>query len=75
MAVAWWEASWASLPAIRAGFANQLKVIVVDNIGWGKGDRPTFEYSLSYFADFIRELQDALGYTKTTMPARVKGSL
>ena len=33
------------LPAIRAGLARNLHLIAVDNIGWGAGDRPTFEYS------------------------------
>ena len=55
------------LPAIRAGFADKLHVVALDNIGWGKGDRPTFEYSLAYFADFIRELQDVLGFSKTNI--------
>ena len=66
-AVGFTSGAHAWLPAIRAGFADKLKVIAVDNIGWGKGDRPTFEYTLSYFADFIRELQDALGYSKTNL--------
>ena len=66
-AVGFTSGAEAWLPAIRAGFADQLKIIAVDNIGWGKGDRPTFEYSLSYFVDFIRELQDMLGYTKTNL--------
>ncbi len=55
------------LPAIRAGFADKLHVVALDNIGWGKGDRPTFEYSLAYFADFLRELQDVLGFSKTNI--------
>lgn len=57
--------SW--LPAIRAGLADGLHVIAVDNIGWGMGDRSDFEYSLYYFVDFIRELQDQLGYSKTNI--------
>ena len=55
------------LPAIKAGLADNLHIIALDNIGWGAADRPTFEYSLSYFADFIRELQDALGYARTNI--------
>ena len=55
------------LPAIRAGLADGLHVYAVDNIGWGMGDRPDFEYSLSYFVDFIREVQDQLGYAKTNI--------
>jgi pimeloyl-ACP methyl ester carboxylesterase len=57
--------SW--LPAIRAGLADHLHIMALDNIGWGAGDRPTFEYSISYFVDFIRELQDALGFAKTNL--------
>ena len=57
--------SW--LPAIRAGLADGLHIIAVDNVGWGAGERPDFEYSLYYFADFIRELQDQLGYAKTNI--------
>lgn len=57
--------SW--LPALQAGLADQLHVFALDNIGWGAGDRPTFEYSLSYFVDFLRELQDALGFAKTNL--------
>ena len=57
--------SW--LPAIRAGLADGLHIYAMDNIGWGMGDRPDFEYSLYYFVDFIREVQDQLGYAKTNI--------
>lgn len=55
------------LPAIRAGLADKLHIIALDNAGWGAGDRMTFEYSISFFVDFIRELQDTLGYAKTNV--------
>jgi pimeloyl-ACP methyl ester carboxylesterase len=55
------------LPAIRAGLGDKLHVYCMDNVGWGAGDRPTSEYSISYFADYIREVQDALGYSKTNI--------
>ena len=54
-------------PAIRAGLADGLHVYAVDNIGMGDGRQPDFEYSLSYFVDFIREVQDQLGYAKTNI--------
>ncbi len=57
----------AWLPAIRAGLADGLHIYALDNVGWGMGDRPDFEYSLYYFVDFIREIQDQLGYAKTNI--------
>ena len=55
------------IPCVEVGLADRLHVIALDMIGWGQGDRPSFEYSLSYFADHIREVQDALGFAKTNI--------
>ena len=65
--------SW--LPAIRAGLADGLHIYALDNVGWGMGDRPDFEYSLYYFVDFIREIQDQLGYAKTNIIGHSLGGL
>ncbi|MBM3940696.1 MAG: alpha/beta hydrolase [SAR202 cluster bacterium] len=55
------------LPSIRAGLASKLHIMALDNAGWGAADRPTFEYSISFFVDFVRELQDTFGYAKTNV--------
>jgi len=55
------------LPAIRAGLGDKLHLYCMDNVGWGAGDRPNSEYSISYFADYIREVQDAFGYSRTNI--------
>lgn len=38
-----------------------LRVIAVDFVGWGIGDRLEQGYSFAYLVDFVREFQDALG--------------
>ena len=57
--------SW--LPSIRAGLADGLHIYAIDQIGWGMGSRMDFEYSISYLADHIREIQDKLGYSRTNI--------
>ncbi|MBX5467995.1 MAG: alpha/beta hydrolase [Firmicutes bacterium] len=41
------------------------RVIAPDFLGWGPGDRFDREYSFAYLTDFVRELQDALGISKS----------
>lgn len=38
------------------------QVIAPDMLGWGPGDRLEQEFSFAYLVDFVRELQDALGF-------------
>lgn len=57
--------SW--LPAIREGLADGLHIFAIDQIGWGMGSRMDFEYSISYLADHVREIQDNLGYARTNI--------
>lgn len=37
------------------------RVLAVDFVGWGLGDRLEQAYSFGYLVDFVREFQDALG--------------
>ncbi|HVB00240.1 MAG TPA: alpha/beta hydrolase [Acidimicrobiales bacterium] len=41
--------------------SESLRVIAVDLVGWGVGDRLEQGYSFAYLVDFVREFQDALG--------------
>lgn len=45
--------------------ATRLRVLAVDCLGWGLGDRLDTEYSFAYLVDFIREFQDVLGIEKS----------
>jgi pimeloyl-ACP methyl ester carboxylesterase len=45
--------------------AADLRVLAVDLVGWGIGDRLQQGYSFAYLADFVREFQDALGLTSS----------
>jgi len=55
------------LPCIKEGLGDNLHVYAVDQLGWGAGERPTWNYSFAYLVDHVRELQDALGYEKTNL--------
>jgi pimeloyl-ACP methyl ester carboxylesterase len=54
-------------PCIKEGLAESVHVYAVDQLGWGSGSRPTWDYAFSYLVDHIRELQDALGFEKTNL--------
>ena len=54
--------SW--LPNIEP-LAKSLRVLAVDQVGWGLSDRLDLEYSFAYLVDFVREFQDALGLEKS----------
>jgi pimeloyl-ACP methyl ester carboxylesterase len=42
-----------------------LRVLAVDLVGWGVGDRLEQGYSFAYLVDFVREFQDALGLSSS----------
>jgi pimeloyl-ACP methyl ester carboxylesterase len=41
--------------------ATRFRVIALESLGWGLGDRLNQPYSFAYLVDHIREVQDALG--------------
>lgn len=41
--------------------AERFRVLALDCLGWGLGDRLDAEYSFAYLVDHVRELQDAFG--------------
>ena len=50
-----------------------LRVIAVDFVGWGIGDRLEQGYSFAYLTDFVREFQDALGLGSTNIVGHSMG--
>jgi pimeloyl-ACP methyl ester carboxylesterase len=48
-----------------AALSTRLRVLALDFLGWGAGDRLDLEYSFAYLADFVREFQDALGIDRS----------
>jgi pimeloyl-ACP methyl ester carboxylesterase len=55
------------LPCIKAGLAANSRILALDMLGWGAGERPTWNYSFSYLVDHIREFQDVMGLEKTNI--------
>jgi pimeloyl-ACP methyl ester carboxylesterase len=55
------------LPCIKEGLGNGIHVYAADMLGWGAGERPTWNYSFPYWVDHVRELQDVLGLEKTNI--------
>ena len=55
------------LPCIKEGLAANARVLALDMLGWGAGERPTWNYSFSYLVDHVREFQDVLGVEKTNI--------
>ena len=53
--------------------AEKVRVLAVDFLGWGLGDRLDLEYSFAYLVDFVRELQDALGIEKSNIVGHSMG--
>ncbi len=53
--------------------AQKVRVLAVDFLGWGLGDRLDLEYSFAYLVDFVREFQDALGIAKSNIVGHSMG--
>ena len=53
--------------------SSKLRVLALDCLGWGKGDRFDREYSFAYLVDHVREFQDALGLEKTNIVGHSMG--
>lgn len=56
-----------------ARLAEGLRVIAVDFVGWGLGDRLEQGYSFAYLVDFVREFQDALGLASSNIVGHSMG--
>ncbi|MEM0331778.1 MAG: alpha/beta hydrolase, partial [Archaeoglobaceae archaeon] len=56
--VLWWD------PLILNEFSKHFKVVVFDNRGSGRSDKPDGEYSIKIFADDTVELMNSLGINK-----------
>jgi pimeloyl-ACP methyl ester carboxylesterase len=53
--------------------AEKIRVLAVDFVGWGTGDRLDLEYSFAYLVDFVREFQDALGLGRSNIVGHSMG--
>jgi pimeloyl-ACP methyl ester carboxylesterase len=53
--------------------SEKVRVLAVDFLGWGLGDRLDLEYSFAYLVDFVREFQDALGLEKSNIVGHSMG--
>ncbi len=53
--------------------SEKVRVLAVDCLGWGLGDRLDVEYSFAYLVDFVREFQDALGIEKSNIVGHSMG--
>lgn len=53
--------------------SEKVRVLAVDFLGWGLGDRLDLEYSFAYLVDFVREFQDALGLDKSNIVGHSMG--
>jgi pimeloyl-ACP methyl ester carboxylesterase len=51
------------------------RVIVPDQIGWGKSDKPVIHYSFPLLANNTKKLLDTLGVTKVTVVAHSMGGM
>src|SRR6266571_9519447 len=53
--------------------SQKVRVLAVDFLGWGLGDRLDLEYSFAYLVDFVREFQDAIGLPKSNIVGHSMG--
>ncbi|MGH2588679.1 MAG: alpha/beta fold hydrolase [Dehalococcoidia bacterium] len=53
--------------------ATRFRVLAIDCLGWGLGDRLNTEYSFAYLVDHVRELQDALGIERAHLVGHSMG--
>jgi pimeloyl-ACP methyl ester carboxylesterase len=53
--------------------SQKVRVLAVDFLGWGLGDRLDLEYSFAYLVDFVREFQDALDIEKSNIVGHSMG--
>src|SRR5487761_482472 len=56
-----------------ARLSEGLRVIAVDFVGWGLGDRLEQGYSFAYLVDFVREFQDAIGLASSNIVGHSMG--
>lgn len=59
-------------PALRA-LGTTHRVVAPDLLGWGPGDQLEIGYSFAYLVDFVRELGDALGLSRTHLVGHSMG--
>lgn len=50
-----------------------MRILAVDFVGWGTGDRLEQGYSFAYLVDFVREFQDALGLSSSNIVGHSMG--
>jgi pimeloyl-ACP methyl ester carboxylesterase len=53
--------------------ARSHRVLALDLLGWGRGDRLEHPYSFARLVDFVREFQDALGLGRTSVVGHSMG--
>jgi pimeloyl-ACP methyl ester carboxylesterase len=53
--------------------STKLRVLALDNLGFGTGDRLERHLAFPYFVDWVREFQDALGLEKTHLIGHTLG--
>jgi pimeloyl-ACP methyl ester carboxylesterase len=53
--------------------SKKLRVLALDCLGWGLGDRFDREYSFAYLVDHVREFQDTLGLAKSNIVGHSMG--
>ena len=55
---------WANVLPI---FTNDFRVIVPDLIGFGYSDKPTIDYTIDFFSNFLEKFLISLGINKTSI--------
>src|SRR5215203_7371821 len=55
--------------------SNGYRVIVPDQVGWGRSDKPNIHYSFSLLANNTKKLLDTLGITKVNVVAHSMGGM
>ena len=48
-------------------FKNNFRVIVPDLIGFGQSDKPTVDYTIDFFSEFLEKFLKSLGINKTSI--------
>lgn len=48
-------------------FKNNFRVIVPDLIGFGQSDKPTVDYTIDFFSEFLEKFLKSLGVDKTSI--------
>lgn len=68
-----WRYTVAPLAALALATDTPRRIIAFDWVGFGRSSKPAVTYSLFYFAEFLKNFADALGFSRMALVGNSMG--